>query len=166
MEKNQKGINSPYYPDARVHVSAVEQIQDEYHGVRNGLPVCRSCFYGSHPHGEGKHSDCKVILKDPTTGRRTGNQCCCEWREPETMHFDQKGDGKKTENKISREPIRLNVNDEPLAHYIDVDLTTLLDFMRVMERWPGYTQNDLVEIMIECLTRHEEEDYPPVGERV
>lgn len=160
------GFNSPYYADARVYANAVESTQEEYHDGRNGLPVCRSCFYGAHPHGENDHSDCKVVLKDPITGRMTGNKCCCQWREAAAMHNVQKREEKKTENEISRRMVRQNVRSQLSAHSIDVDLTTLLDFMYVMERWPGYSQNDLVEIMIECLGKHEEEDYPPVGERV
>lgn len=77
------GHNSPYaISDVRVHRLAVESTQQEiYIGSGFTQPICRPCFYGVHPHGETEHSDCKVLLKDPNTGFRTGNQCCCTWRE-------------------------------------------------------------------------------------
>ena len=78
------GYNSPYaISDVRVYRNAVEAIQYEI-VIRKDeiqLPICRACFYGVHPHGETKNSDCKVILKRRDTGSLTGSQCCCTWRE-------------------------------------------------------------------------------------
>ena len=64
--------------------SAISGYQDEYKDEKTGLPICRLCYYGLHPHGEvyDKYNwaDCKVLLRDTNTWQYTGNQCCCQWK--------------------------------------------------------------------------------------
>ena len=76
------GYNSPYaLSDTECHVSAVPGIQEVIFVVRDGIkfPVCRSCFYGVHPHGKTERSDCKVTVV--TEDEQWSGQCCCTWRK-------------------------------------------------------------------------------------
>ena len=77
------GYNSAYaLSDAECHVSAVPSIQDPILVIKDGAVVgyvCKSCFYGVHPHGGYDRSDCKVLL---STGHgKPEGQCCCTWRK-------------------------------------------------------------------------------------
>jgi predicted metal-binding protein len=77
------GYNSPYaLSDVECYVHAVPSTQEAFPVVsREGINlfVCRSCFYGVHPHGGNETSDCKVLLKNEA-GEDLG-QCCCTWRK-------------------------------------------------------------------------------------
>ena len=73
--------NSPYdCCDVRVIHQAASRYQDQFRSQRDWIVVCRMCFYGVHPHGDDKYSDCKVLLIDEN-GNFTKSQCCCTWRE-------------------------------------------------------------------------------------
>ena len=75
--------------DVEVYYGAVPLYQEQYRS-QNGddRPVCRSCFFGIHPHAIRKErygayqdsQDCKVELQD-REGKLNGNQCMCTWSE-------------------------------------------------------------------------------------
>jgi len=70
--------NSPYgveeYGDVRVNNSVVSLESEKYISCKDGMSICKSCFYGLHPHDI---KDCKVILK--SNDEKTIGQCCCTW---------------------------------------------------------------------------------------
>ncbi len=76
------GYNSSYaLSDVECYIHAVPSIQEPLLVIaRQEITyVCKSCFYGVHPHGGNERSDCKVTVV--TEDEQWSGQCCCTWRK-------------------------------------------------------------------------------------
>ena len=54
-----------------------------------------------------------------------------------------------------------NVEDDTIEFPIKVHYSSLLQWMRFLEEWKGYSETDLFEVVMDCFEKHEKEDYPP-----